>query len=88
MYECFKIFNRKLPTRSSLAYQKNGEKRQVSSSAAPTTAVETPQPVPEPVSVELSEYEEKVKLSWVQSLKRGILWQSVSTKMSLDHFMC
>ena len=44
--------------------KKNREKRQASSSVAPTTAVETPQPVPEPVPVELLEYE-KVKLCQV-----------------------
>ena len=73
MYECFKNFNRKLPTRSSLAYQKTGEKRQVSSSAAPTTAVKTPQPVPEPVSVELSEYEQKGKIKLGSKSQEGYL---------------
>ena len=38
--------------------KENREKQQAASSAAPTTAVETQQPVPEPVSVELSEYEQ------------------------------
>ena len=42
-----------------MCIKENREKRQASSSAAPTTAVETQQPVPEPVSVELSEYEQK-----------------------------
>ena len=42
--------------------KKNREKRQASTSAAAsTTAVETPQHVPKPVSPELSEYEQKGK---------------------------
>ena len=48
------------PPRSSFVYQ-NREKRQASSLAAPTTTVETPQPVPELVSVEVSEYEQNGK---------------------------
>ena len=59
MYKCFKNFNRKLhDTLKPRVSKKNREKRQASS-AAPTTAVENQQPVPEPVSVELSEYEQK-----------------------------
>ena len=63
MYECFKNFNRKLPDTLKLRVsKKNRERRQASTSAAaPTTAVETPQHVPEPVSPELSEYEQKGK---------------------------
>ena len=62
MYECFKNFNRKLhDTLKPRVSKKNREKRQASSSAAPTTAVETQQPVSEPVSVELSEHEQKAK---------------------------
>ena len=74
MYECFKNFNRKLhDTLKPRVSKKNREKRQASSSAAPTTAVETQQPVPEPVSVELSEYEQKGKIKLGSKSQEGYL---------------
>ena len=59
----FKNYNKKLPDTLKLRVSKKiRAKRQTSSSAAPTIMVKTPQPVPETVLVELSEYEQKGKI--------------------------